>query len=423
MRILILSQWFDPEPTFKGLLFARELAARGHEVEVLTGFPNYPGGNVYPGYHIRPWRRERIDGIRVLRVALYPSHDKSAVRRALNYTSFAISAALIGTALIRKPDVVYVYHPPATIALAAMVIGFFRKAPFVYDIQDLWPDTVTLSGMMSSPAAFTLLGKWCKFVYHRARHIVVLSPGFKQQLVRRGVSPGKIDVIYNWCDQTALRPTTPDPELASRLGLSDCFNVMFAGTMGTAQALDSVLEAAALCRQTLPKVQFVFVGGGVDRNRLEKKAGDLGLANVRFLPRQPMSAMGAILGLADVLLVHLKSHPLFSITIPSKTQAYLASGKPVLMAVRGDAAQLVTQSGGGLVCEPENPRSIAETVARFAVMSPQQRRSMGEAGKRFYDERLSLQAGVTKFEALFARISGVTNSASRHPHQSSACVS
>src|ERR1017187_450322 len=130
MRILILSQWFDPEPTFKGLLFARELAARGHDVEVLTGFPTYPGGDVYPGYRIRPWVREQIGGIFILRVALYPSHDKSAFGRVLNYTSFAISAAVIGTALVRKPDVVYVYHPPATIGFAATVIGFFRKVPF-----------------------------------------------------------------------------------------------------------------------------------------------------------------------------------------------------------------------------------------------------------------------------------------------------
>jgi len=423
MRILLLTQWFDPEPTFKGLLFARELAARGHYVEVLTGFPNYPGGDVYPGHRVRPWRRERIDSIRVLRVALYPSHDKSAFRRALNYTSFAISAAFIGTALVRKPDVVYVYHPPAAIAFAAAVIGFFRKAPFVYDIQDLWPDTVALSGMISSPAVFTLLDEWCKFVYRRARHIVVLSPGFKQQLVHRGVPPAKIDVIYNWCTETTIQPNAPDPERASRLGLSGHFNVMFAGTMGTAQALDSVLNAAALCRQTLPNVQFVFVGGGVERNRLEKKAGDLGLTNVRFLPRQPMSAIGDVLGLADVLLVHLKDHPLFSVTIPSKTQAYMAAGKPVLMAVRGDAAQLVTQSGGGLVCEPENPRSIADTVARFAEMSAEERRRMGEAGKRFYDEQLSLKTGVTKFEALFARICGVAISASRHSSPISEYVS
>jgi colanic acid biosynthesis glycosyl transferase WcaI len=423
MRILFLTQWFEPEPTFKGLLFARELTARGHDVEVLTGFPNYPGGHVYPGYRIRPWVREQIDGISILRVALYPSHDKSAFGRVLNYTSFAISAAVIGTALIRKPDVVYVYHPPATIGFAAMVIGLFRKVPFLYDIQDLWPDTVTLSGMISSPAAFTLLDKWCRLVYRRARHIVVLSPGFKQRLVQRGVPPDKIDVIYNWCDENTIRPTELAPGIASMLGLSDCFNVMFAGTMGVGQALDAVLEAAALCHHTLPKVRFVFVGGGVDRSRLEQKARDLGLNNVRFLPRQPMSAMGAVLKLADVLLVHLQDHSLFNITIPSKTQAYMASGKPVLMAVRGDAAQLIIQSGGGLVCEPENSRSIADTVARFAAMSPEQLRSMGEAGKRYYSAHLSMKAGVTKFEALFAGICGVKISPSRDSCESSQCVS
>ena len=142
MKILIVTQWFEPEPTFKGMLFARELVARGHEVEVLTGFPNYPGGKVYPGYRIRPWVRERLDGIDVLRVALYPSHDNSSLRRAFNYVSFAFSAAVIGTALIRKPDVIYAYHPPITVGLAAAAIGLFRRAPFVYDIQDLWPDTV-----------------------------------------------------------------------------------------------------------------------------------------------------------------------------------------------------------------------------------------------------------------------------------------
>jgi colanic acid biosynthesis glycosyl transferase WcaI len=404
MRILLLTQWFEPEVMLKGLVFARELAARGHDVEVLTGFPNYPGGHVYPGYRIRPWTREQVDGISIVRVALYPNHDKSALGRVLNYTSFALSAALIGTALIRKPDVVYVYHPPATIGLAATVIGFFRNAPFVYDIQDLWPDTVAVSGMLSSPAAFNLLGKWCKFVYRRARHIVVLSPGFKQRLVSRGVPPEKVDVIYNWSDETMIQPTEPDPELASRLGLSNRFNVMFAGTMGTAQALDSVLEAAALCRQTLPGVQFVFVGGGVDRSRLEKKAEDLGLTNVRFLPCQPLSAMKAVLALADVLLVHLKSHPLFSITIPSKTQDYMAAAKPVLMAVTGDAAHLVTQSGGGLVCEPENPRSIAETVGRFAAMSPEQRRTMGENGRSYYLQHMSFQFGVDRFVELFKTV-------------------
>jgi glycosyltransferase involved in cell wall biosynthesis len=200
---------------------------------------------------------------------------------------------------------------------------------------------------------------------------------------------------------------------------------MFAGTMGIVQALDAVLEAAALCSESLPHVQFVFVGGGVDRARLEEGAASRGLANIRFLPRQPISAMSTVLALGDVLLVHLKDDPLFSITIPSKTQAYLAVGKAILMAVRGDAAHLIVKSGAGLTCEPENPRSIAEAVARFAAMSPDDRRRMGAEGRRFYEEQLSLKAGVDKFEAIFARTCGPAvlprlprlNSAQRGPIQ------
>jgi glycosyltransferase involved in cell wall biosynthesis len=405
VRILLITQWFEPEPTFKGLAFARELVARGHQVEVLTGFPNYPGGRVYPGYHIRPWIRERIDGMSVIRVALYPSHDKCAIRRALNYVSFAISAALLGTLLTQKADVAYVYHPPATVGFAAAVIGFFRRVPFIYDIMDLWPDTVMASGMISRAGVFTLLDNWCKFVYRRAAHIVVVSAGFKQQLVRRGVAPEKIDVIYNWSAET-VGPSILDPDFTSSFGLTGKFKVMFAGTMGTAQALDTVLAAARLCLRKHPDVQFVFIGGGVDRSRLEEKAKELGLVNVCFLPRQPMSAMGAVLALADVLLVHLKDNPLFHITIPAKSQAYMAAGKAVLMAVRGEAAQLVTRSGGGLVCEPENPQSITDAISQFVGMSQEARCAMGEAGRRFYEEWLSLKTGVTKFELLFAKVAG-----------------
>ena len=410
MRILLLSQIFDPEPNVKGLMFARELTKRGHEVEVLTGFPNYPGGKVYPGYRIRPWTRENIDGISILRVALYPSHDKSASRRVLNYLSFAGVAALLGPLLVKKPDIVYVYHPPATIGLAAAAIGFFCQVPFVYDVQDLWPDTVAQSGMMTNPILMELLARWCRFVYRRAHHIVVLSPGFKSELVRRGVPEAKVDVIYNWCDEAAIQPKAPDPELASKLGLLNRFNVMFAGTMGTAQALGSVLDAAALCQYTLPNVQFVLVGTGIERATIEKKAADLKLSNVLFLPHQPMSAMGNLLAIADVVLVHLKDHPLFRITIPSKTQAYMASGKPIIMGVRGDAANLVSQSGCGLICEPENARSIAEAVARFAAMSDQQRSAMGEAGKEFYRHQLSFGSGVNRFESIFIGESGLATS-------------
>src|ERR1700678_1364834 len=387
MKILILTQWFEPEPTPKGLLFARELVKRGHEVEVLTGFPNYPGGKLYPGYRIRPWLREHIDGVKVLRVALYPSHSNSGFQRALNYMSFALSAALIGTALIKQPDVVYVYYPPITVGFAGAVIGFLRKTPFVYDIQDLWPDTVASTGMMSNPTALALLGKLCKFVYHRAAHITVLSRGFKAQLIDRGIPADKIEVIYNWCDETALKHNCGP---ITRLGAPNRFCILFAGTMGLAQDLDSVLGAAQICRTTVPSAEFLFMGGGVDRGRLESLAEKMELDNVKFLARQPMHAMGGILAGADALLVHLKDDPLFRITIPSKTQAYLAAGKPILMAVHGDAADLVRRACAGVVCEPGNPHSIAAAVKELVDTGDEQLAQMGCAGRAFYDSELSI---------------------------------
>ena len=398
MRILILSQWFDPEPTFKGLLFARELTARGHDVEVLTGFPNYPGGEVYPGYRIRLWSREQIDGISILRVALYPSHNRSGIHRALNYVSFALSAALIGSIMIRKPDVIYVYHPPITVGLAATVIGFLRRTPFVYDIQDLWPDTVAASGMLSSPSVLSFLGKSCKFVYRFARHIVVLSPGFREQLIARGVPSCKIDVVYNWCDENALK-VKEGQEVRLARG-ADRFSIFFAGTMGTAQGLESVLQAAQICRRTAPTVEFVLIGGGVERPMLERMAEEMQLDNVSFLPRQPMHAMGGILAGADVLLVHLKDDPLFRITIPSKTQAYLAAGKPILMGVRGDAADLIAASGAGVACEPGDPGSIAAAVKELVDAGDIRLTEMGRNGRAFYDRELSVAVGVERFEQI-----------------------
>ncbi len=398
MRILILTQWFDPEPAIKGLLFARELAARGHKVQVLTGFPNYPDGKVYPGYRIRPWLRETLDGIDVLRVALYPSHSKSGFLRFINYVSFGLSSALIGAGLIRKPDVIYVYHPPITVGMAAVAIKLLRGTEFVYDVQDLWPDTVAASGMMSSPMALRFLGRICDCVYKRASRIVTLSQGLKDRLVLRGIPADRINVVYNWCDETAMNNSAG---AVTRFADADRFAILFAGTMGLAQGLESVLLAAQICSTTAPSAEFLFVGGGVDRSRLEGLAAEMRLDNVKFLPRQPMHAMGSILAGADVLLVHLKDDPLFQVAVPSKTQAYLAAGKPILMAARGEAAEMTTRSGGGIVCEPDNPQSLAAAVKDLTETSKNRLLEMGRSGKRFYDAELCLSAGVDKFESIF----------------------
>lgn len=401
MRILLLSQWFAPEPIFKGLPFAKALKARGHDVQVLTGFPNYPEGKLYPGYRVRPLQRETMEGIPVIRVPLYPSHDASALRRAANYASFALSAAAIGGFAVDPADVMYVYHPPATVALPAMAIGRMRGIPFVYDIQDLWPDTLAATGMMGGGSLLKAVDRWCRWTYGAASRIVVLSPGFKAKLVERGVPPGKIDVIYNWSDESRAAGGPRDEALATDLGFSGRFNVVFAGTMGKAQALDAVLDAAGKVAAKRPGIRFVFVGGGIEVERLRQAAREKRLSNVAFHPRRPFSEIGGVLRLADALLVHLKDDPLFRITIPSKIQSYLFMGRPVLAAVQGDAADLVRAAGAGLCCAPEDSDAIAERAVELFDMPRERREEMGRNGREYYRRELSMAVGVGRFEETF----------------------
>ncbi len=406
MKILLISQWFTPEPDFKGLPFARELLRRGHDVQVITGFPNYPGGHIYPEYRIRWRQREVMEGVPVLRVPLYPSHDQSKFGRAANYLSFFASASVLGGAMTRKPDVIYAYHPPLTAGLAAALIGGVKRVPVVLDIQDMWPDTIAATGMLSNPNTLRMIEKACRFAYRRASVITVLSPGFRDLLIERGVPAGKIRVVYNWTEENAHSPRPRNPQIAQSLGLSGKFVVMFAGTMGRAQALGAVLDAARIVGRTAEDVLFVFVGGGVETDRLKATAADSArpLSNVVFLPRQPMSTMGDVLACADVLLVHLKNDPLFRITIPSKTQAYMAVGKPILMGVEGNAADLVRKANAGLCCRPENPEELARSVVQLRIMSDAERAAMGANGRQFYEKELSFNRGVSAFEDMFSSL-------------------
>jgi lipopolysaccharide/colanic/teichoic acid biosynthesis glycosyltransferase/glycosyltransferase involved in cell wall biosynthesis len=407
MRVLMVTQWFNPEPTFKGLRFAQELQRLGHEVEVLTGFPNYPGGRVYSGYRVRPWQREVMEGVPVTRVALYPSHDGSGVRRALNYLSFAASAALAAP-LLRRPDVVYVYHPPATVALPALVLKALRGVPFVYDVQDLWPDTLTATGMVDGSRVLGLVGRAMSVVYRQAHGVAVLSEGFRRRLVERGVPRSKVSVIHNWTYEDEIDDLPESGDLRAELGLGTAFTVVFAGTMGAAQSLGTVLDAAALLRARTD-VRFVLIGGGILVDELRARAEELGLDNVLFLPRRPSSEIGEVLAMADALLVHLKDNPLFEITVPSKTQAYLRAGRPVLMGVRGDAAELVERAGGGVAFAPDDAEALAAAVTALAALPAEERDAMGRRGAAFYDEHLSLASGARAFEGVLDRAARSTH--------------
>lgn len=401
-RVLLLTQWFDPEPTFKGQVFARELVRQGFEVEVLTGFPNYPGGKLYPGYRIQWLQREVIDGVQVTRVPLYPNHDQSAIKRVLNYASFAASATIYGVLMARRASVIYAYHPPLTVGMAAALIKLFRRIPVVYDIQDMWPDTLRVTGMINNPKALNMVAHVCRWVYRRMSHIVVLSPGFKRLLLERGVPESKLSVIYNWADEASL--AAPVGQVSTEFATPEQFRILFAGNMGKAQALDTVLNAAALLQQRGSRVCWVMLGGGVEVKRLKAEATQRQLSNVVFLPAVPMAEVGAYLQAADALLVHLRKDPLFEITIPSKTQAYMAVGKPLLMAVDGDAADLVRQSGGGVVAESENAEALANAADQLAAMSSESLATIGHQAKSFYREHLGLAQGVHKFGEIFKRM-------------------
>lgn len=397
MRILMLTQWFQPEPTFKGLPLAKELVARGHSVTVITGFPNYPGGSLYRGYRIRLLQRESIEGVQVIRVPLYPSHDSSAFKRVLNYLSFAVAAAILGPLVAGPTDVAYVYHPPGTIGLPATILRWLRGIPFVYDIQDLWPDTLAATGMVSSKAVLKIVGWWSRFVYRQAAHIVVLSPGFKRELLGRGVPEDRVSVIYNWADEVPPSVTI-GREHSWTTKMQGRFNVVYAGNMGKAQALDRVLDAAKLLEETAPQVQFLFIGTGAELDSLRNYARAHEISTARFVPPVPRAEIGAVFTLADSLLVHLRDDLLFRITIPGKTQAYLAAGRPILMAVRGDAADLVSRADAGFCCLPENPQSIAGGVLKLLEMSPTSRAEMGARGQRMYRQEMQISVGVTRLE-------------------------
>lgn len=400
LRVILLTQWFDPEPQIKGLLFARRLTELGFEIEVVTGFPNYPGGKLYPGYRIRRLQREEIEGVAITRLPLYPSHDRSKIRRALNYVSFMLSAWFYLTFMARRADVVYVYHPPITVGLAAVLSQLARRRPIVIDIQDMWPDTLRATGMVSSDRLIHFIGKICNIVYRRCDIIVAQSKGFRELLVERGIPAERIHVVYNWADETAIgetsRTTTP-----IEFSGGERFRVLFAGNLGTAQALDSVLDAARILQTTDAPIEFCLLGDGVEAARLKQRAQFERLDNVRFLPRVSMEAVGSYLAAADCLLVHLRADPLFSITVPSKTQAYMAAGRPLLMAVEGEAAELVQESGGGLAIAPENSQALVEALLQMASWTPAQRDATGAKAAKYYNEHLSLAHGTRIFANLF----------------------
>jgi colanic acid biosynthesis glycosyl transferase WcaI len=395
VRVLLLTQLFQPEPShLKGLEFAKAVRDAGVDLRVLTGFPNYPAGRLYPGYRLRPVVHEDLDGVPITRVAMYPSHDRSALRRAATYLTFAASSAIAVCMSHFKPDIVHAYVGPMTLAIPASLARAVRGARTLLDVQDLWPESVTASGMCGHGAVGAVVTRLCRWAYRRSDRVLVLSEGYKRVLCDRGIPAGRIDVIYNWCDESQIPPSerflsAPQGPVGDRR-----LRVMYAGNIGTVQALDVVLDAARILTGSGVQVEFTIAGTGVELERLRARQQREAISNVRFLGAVPRDAMAKLYEEADALLVHLRDDPLSRIAIPQKTQMCLAAGRPVLMGVRGEATSLIEEAGAGVAFAPESATSLAEAIGRLCAMSLAERRDLGDRGRRFYAERLSFRRGI-----------------------------
>jgi len=401
MRVLVLTIYHDPEPIPKTGELARELARRGHEVTVVTAFPHYPGSALYAGYRLAPWRWEVRDGVRVLRTFIFPYHGRSSVLRMLNYLSWMVSS-IQAAWLAPKCDVMYVWHPPLTVGVSAWIIGALKGVRFVYDVQDLWPESAVASGLMQPGRLVNVLHRLADWVYARAPHLLVVSEAAARHLEERGVDPRKITVAHHWLD-TAPFDRAMTRDVRAEFGWQGRFVVMFAGNLGMVQGLETVIDAARLLREQ-PELRFVLVGDGADRSRLERLVAEYGLENVQFTGRHPASEMPAFMAAADALVVHLRPSHIADHAIPTKILSYLAAGRPVLCATGGAAEAVVTSAGAGLTSAPGDAAALAAAVAALAASGPEQRERLGRNGRAYLRDHFNRDRIIDQYEEALAAV-------------------
>lgn len=404
MKVLFVTQWFHPEPGPRVHELAAELVRRGHEVTVLTGYPSYPIGRFYEGWRPRLFSRHEHEGVKVIRLAHFPHAQRSVVRRILNYASFMLSVMTVGNLLVRRADCMYVLLPPPTMGFAAYALSLFHGIPFMYDILDIWPDAAVATGLVRSKALIAAIRTVEKLVYPLASAMSVPSEGYRANLAAKGVPFGKVSVIRQWEDEAFYRPLPRDEGFAQRHHIEGGFNVTYAGNVGFAQALATVVEAARLLAGE-PEIRLVIAGHGAQLESLQRRCRELALRNVSFIGHLPGQDMPSLFSVSDLLLVHLKRDPVFRITIPRKTQSYMACGKPVLMAVEGEGAELIRATGSGVSCPSEDPAAMAQAIVAVYKMPPAARRGMGDNARKAFLDNFRKDDAITKYEELLKRIS------------------
>ncbi|MGN9767210.1 glycosyltransferase family 4 protein [Micromonospora sp. SD12] len=395
MRVGILSYHFPPEPAFIPGSLAEELAVRGHEVKVLTGFPDYPGGHVYPGWRQR-WRHEtRSERLTVRRVPRYSAGDGSVRTRMAGHLSFAGSATLTGRSFLADVDALYVHLPPANAFAAAALPRVLGRVPTVVHVQDVWAEDEPVGAENGRWAA--RIAAAMTRAYRAADRVAVAAPSLRGRVVAAGADPARVRVVLNWTDERIFQPARPSRAARRLVRRDERCVVMHAGTIGARQGLETAVRAAAALDHT---VDLVLVGSGADERRVRGLAAELRAENVRFVERRSPPDMPDLYAAADYQLVMLRDLPELRSTLPAKLQAAFSCAAPVVASAGGDTAEVVERARAGLSCPPEDWASLADRFWLAATIPPPARTDMGRRGREAYLRDMSMSAGVDRIEQL-----------------------
>lgn len=387
MKILLISQYFYPEQ-FKCNDVATELVRRGHEVTVLTGIPNYPQGRFYDGYGLFSRRHERVNGADVHRVWQVPRGHCSALRLALNYFSFALTASfkVLWLALRHKYDAIIVHETsPITVGIPAVWVKKLQGIPLYFWVLDLWPESLTAAGGITNKQVLGFFTGMAKWIYRNSRRILISSRGFAESITQKGDFAGKLVYFPNWADRDLQQQT--DYQL---LALPEGFIVMFAGNIGEAQDFDHLMQAALLLKEERD-IHFVLVGDGRKRPWVSAFIEQNGLQDtVHWLGRHPLHAMPAFFAKADAMLVSLKDELIFNLTAPAKLQAYMSAGKPILAMMNGEGPRVIAEAGCGASVPAGDAEGLAALIRRAAHGDSALLKQWGESGKAYCSEHFDL---------------------------------
>jgi len=410
MKILYISQYFPPEmgaPAARAAELSRHWARAGHDVTVLTGFPNHPTGVVAPEYRSRFRRlvgQEDLDGVNVVRTWLLPLPNRKAYERMLNYSSFAVSAAATGT-FVESPDVVIASSPQLLVGLPGWWVSRTKRVPLIFEVRDLWPESLAAVGMGDERSlVHRSLGAVAKFLYKRSDHIVVVTPAFRDYLLDRYHVPSeKLSVIENGVETDLFQPQPPEPEITRHLRAEGKFVVSYIGTVGMAHGLTTLIEAAERLQESAPHVLFIVIGEGADKARVMQAAQDRSLTNVRFIDQQPRERIPLYIAASDACLVLLKKSEIFKTVIPTKMLEFMSCGRPVILAVDGQARTIMQAANGGIYVEPENATELSQAVLRLGD-DPQLRRTLGQNGRGYVMRHFSRAVTAKRYLGVMEQV-------------------